>query len=92
MPAREQVGEPGDAERRRMGRHVPAVGDKRHRAEQVAADDLADHHRGGEDHHEPGSPLMTVMTFAQEGVTVLPGLDGMEVHGAALVGLARLSW
>jgi hypothetical protein len=66
-----------------MGRHVPAVGEKRHRAEQHAAGDLADHHRGGQRHHQPGAPLVARMRPPQEDVLVGPLVERMRVHGVS---------
>ena len=37
VAAGEQIGQRRDRQRRDMGRHVPAIGDQRHRAEQRAA-------------------------------------------------------
>ena len=85
VAAREAVGERRDRERAGMGRHVPAVGHHRHRAEDGAADDLRHHHGGGERDHEPGAPFVPVVLGAQEHVGVLPGLDRMGVHGETLL-------
>ena len=75
MLARETVGQRRDAERAGMRRHVPAVGDHRHRAEQRTADDLGHHGRGGQRHHKPGAELMPVVTGAKKDMAVLPRLD-----------------
>ncbi|GAA0006590.1 hypothetical protein BRDID11002_65960 [Bradyrhizobium diazoefficiens] len=80
VPAREAVGERGNAERGCVRAHVPAVGEQRHRAEQRAGDDLADHHDQRQDHHEPGAPLVLVVLLAQESVVMGPLLDGMGMH------------
>jgi hypothetical protein len=68
-----------------MGRHVPAVGHHRHRAEERAADDLRHHHRDGQRDHKPGAPFVAVVLGAEEHVRVLPGLDRMGVHGETLL-------
>ena len=80
MPAGEQIGEAGDRQRDHMGRHVPAVGDKRDRAEKPTADDFDEHHRRGQCHDPPGAPLVLVMAHAEEGVTVRPRGDGVRMH------------
>ncbi len=46
LPPRQQVGQPRNPERGRMGCHMPAVGQQRHRSGQPSGDDLADHHHG----------------------------------------------
>jgi hypothetical protein len=53
-----------------MGRHVPAVGQQRHRAEDRAAGDLGHHHGRGQADDHPGAPLVAVMRLAQEDVLV----------------------
>ena len=80
VPAREAIGERGDAQRAGMGRHVPAVGDHRHGAEQRAADDLRHHHDGGQRHHEPDAPLVPVVPGAEEQVGMLPGFHRLGMH------------
>ena len=57
VSARVEIGERGDAERRRVARHVPAVGEERHRVEGVPGDDLDDHHRRREGDDPPGLDL-----------------------------------
>src|SRR5205085_6747388 len=66
-----------------MGRHVPAIGEQRHRAEQDAGDDLADHHDRGEDDHEPGAALVAGVFGAEKDVVVGPLVEGMGMHGPA---------
>ena len=80
VPARETVGESSNAKRGRMRAHVPAVGKQRHRAEQRAGDDLADHHDQRQDDHEPGAPLVLVVLLAQKDVVMGPLLDRMGMH------------
>ena len=76
------ISECGDGERRGVRRHVPAVGEKRHRAEHDAADDLGDHHRGCQPDDEPGSPLIAGVPRAQKNVLVCPRIESAGVHGA----------
>ncbi len=66
MAAGEQISKPGDRQRRDMGRHVPAVGDERDRAEQRAADDLGHHHDRRQRDHAPGAPLMRAVMLRRE--------------------------
>ena len=65
LPTRKEIGQRGNAQRRGMGRHVPAVGEQRHRAEQRSRHDLADHHDRGQRDHEPGAALVAVVRGAQ---------------------------
>jgi hypothetical protein len=55
IPGRIAVRQSGDAERRGMGRHVPAVGHHRHRPVDRAAHDLGDHHHCRDDHYPLGT-------------------------------------
>src|SRR5262245_41815875 len=81
LAAGKEIGERGNAERRRMGCHVPAVGEQRHRAEQDAGDDLADHHDRGQRDHKPGAALIAGVLCAEKDVVVRPPVEGMGVHG-----------
>lgn len=80
MSSRKAIRERGNPQRRRMRSHVPAVGEQRHRAEQRARDDLADHHDQRQDDDEPGAPLVLVVLVAQKGVVMGPLFDGMGMH------------
>jgi hypothetical protein len=51
VAAGEGVGPGRDAERKRVGAHVPAVGEQRHRTEQSAGGDFDHHHGEREPHH-----------------------------------------
>ena len=53
-----------------MRAHVQPVGDQGDRAEQSAADNLGDHHRGAEPDHGPRFALALFMPFAEEHVAV----------------------
>ena len=77
LASREQIGQRGDAERRGMGRHVPAVGQQRHRSEQRSRHDLADHHDRGQRHHEPGAALVARMFGTEEDMIVGPLIERM---------------
>src|SRR3546814_19945264 len=52
MPACEAIGECCGTECARVGRHVHAVGEQRHRSGEPARDSLHDHHPGGSTDHE----------------------------------------
>src|SRR5262249_3666812 len=84
MAPREHVGGAGNSECCRVGAHVPAVGEQRHRAEDRARRDLGDHHDDGERYHEPGAALVARMLLAEEDVTMGPMIEGMGVHQRAL--------
>ena len=83
VAAREAVGEGSDRQRPGMGRHVPAVGQKRHRAEERAAGDLGHHHGGGQADHQPGAPFIALVRAAQEDVLVLPIVERVAVHAGS---------
>ena len=80
VPAGEIVGDGGDGKRRHMGRHVQAVGDQRHGAEQRAAADLGDHHHDGEENHRPGPAFMQRVLGTQKVVGVLPLCERLDLH------------
>jgi hypothetical protein len=61
-----------------VGGHVEAVGQQRHRAEDGACDDLADHHDCGQCHHPQGATRIIVVGGAQKIVVV--GVE-MRVSG-----------
>src|SRR5215472_3856194 len=82
LPAREQIGRTGNAERRGMRAHVPAVGKQRHRAEEGAGDDLAGHHDKRQRDHEPGAALVPRVLLAEEDVIMRVPIEGMGVHRA----------
>jgi len=68
----------------------PAVGEQRHRSEQRSGHDLADHHDGGQDDHEPGAALLAGMLWTEEYVIVSPLIERMWVH--RLVSGACVRW
>ena len=80
MKTGEAIGQGGDTERRRVGRHVPAVGGEGHRAEDRPAHDLCHHHRQGQADDEDGPALVAGMRCPEEIVAVPPGLDAVAVH------------
>jgi hypothetical protein len=75
MPTRECIGDRGNPERRGVGRHVPAIGQQRHRSEKRARDDLADHHCRSQRHHEPGTALVPIVLRTEKYVIVRPLVD-----------------
>ena len=82
MAAREAIGEGCDGQRPGMGRHVPAVGQQGHRAEDRAARDLDHHHGGGETDYQPRAPFVAIVRGAQEDVVVTPVVERVAVHDA----------
>jgi hypothetical protein len=68
----EQISHSRDPERRRVRRHVPAVGQQRHRTGQPARHDLAHHHCGCQRHHEPGAAFVVRVLRTKEHVVVGP--------------------
>ncbi len=72
MLAREQIGDGGDPQRGRMGGHVPAIGQQRHRSEKRSCRDLADHHDHGQRDHEPSAALVTGVLRTEKHVIVGP--------------------
>jgi len=91
MVTRQRIGEGGDQQRARMGRHVEAVSDERHRAEKATTDDLAHHHGGGEADHHPGLALVLRVLGAEEDVAMLPALERLLMHDPALLSLRGIS-
>ena len=71
-----KISQRGDQHRRRMGRHMPAVGNQRHRAEADAGYDFHHHHDRGERNHQPGAAFVAFMVFAQEDVVMRAGKPG----------------
>lgn len=86
-PARELIGERGKPKRSRMGRHVYAVGEERHRAEPEASCDLHPHGGSGQRHHEPQASFVARMIATQEAMVLAPGIerDGMHAIDAPLI-------
>ena len=58
-------------------------------AHQGAADNLGDHHRGGQRNDAHRAPLMPVVAPSEENVLVLPALNGAGVHTASLLPAGR---
>jgi hypothetical protein len=79
VPPGVRVREHCDPERRRVGAHVPAVGEQGHRAEDAPGKDLGRHHRERDPDHPPGPPL-PCLRVAAEPVGVRPGAQILEVH------------
>src|SRR5215470_9535013 len=74
------IGERRDQQRAGVGGHVQAVGDQSDRAEPDAADDLSDHHGGGDADDDPGLALVVLMSIAEEVVLVSQIVD--RAHGS----------
>ncbi|MCY1237621.1 hypothetical protein D9M72_503260 [compost metagenome] len=70
MLARIEIGKRGDQHRGRMGRHVPTIGNERHRPEDLPGHDLDHHHRCGDRDDDPGPPLVALVIAAKEDVIV----------------------
>jgi hypothetical protein len=68
-----------------MRAHVPAVGQKGHRAENRSAGDLDYHHEKGEHDHAAGGAL-AVAALEVKAVLVPPAVKRVTVH------YARTSW
>ena len=74
------IGQRCDAESHGVGRHMPAVGQERHRTEHAAADDLGDHHPQRQPDHEPGAAFVTRVMRAEEVVIVGPVIQRVRMH------------
>ena len=70
MSARVEIGERRDQHGADMGRHMPAIGEQRHRAVNRARADLDHHHDGGQRDDEPDTALIALMIGAQKNVAV----------------------
>ena len=81
LPSRKQVGQGGDPERGSMGRHVPTIGQQRHRSGEPSHQDFTDHHDRSQPDHEPGPAFVLMMAGTQKHVIVRPLVDRMGVHG-----------
>ncbi len=85
MTLRIGIGDRGDAERARMGRHVKAVGEQRHRVEDETGGDFRHHHHGGEGDHPQRAARILVVPFAKENMAVRQCLDfAVERHDRSL--------
>ena len=83
MAARQPIGAGRETQRADMRRHVDAVGQQRHRAEQDAGRDL-DHHEQRRDRgRETRAPLGLTMAMAQKDMAVRPGVVIVGVVGHA---------
>src|SRR3546814_1495136 len=78
MPACEAIGECCGTECARVGRHVHAVGEQRHRSGEPARDYLHDHHPGGERNHPARAALVRIVRS--------------EEHTSELQSLMRISY
>jgi hypothetical protein len=82
--ARVLIGESGNGKRRSVRRHMPAIGEERHRAEHDAADDFGDHHGCGQPYDQPGAPFVAGMTGAEEDVLMGPRVERARMHRLSL--------
>jgi hypothetical protein len=64
-----------------MGRHVPTIGQQRHRSGEPSYRDFTDHHDRGQPDHEPDTAFVLMMAGTQKDVIVRPLVDRMGVHG-----------
>ena len=62
------IGESGDRECGGMGRHMPAVGKKGHRAEHYATNDLLDHHGARHADNQPAAPFVSGVANREKNV------------------------
>ena len=83
MLPREHIGQRRNAECCGMGRHVPAIGQQRHRSEDRAGGDLSHHHDDGQHDHEPGPALIMGVLRPEEHVVVSPLVEGVRMHRSA---------
>src|SRR5581483_12219845 len=85
MAPRQPIGPGRQAQCSYMGRHMGAVGQKRHGVVGKAADDL-DHHEQGRDDGGPfGARLSAGMTAAQKDMVARPDAMGMGIGGVIMV-------
>jgi len=80
VAAGQEISQARNGQRRDMGAHMPAVGNQRDRAEQRAARDLGDHHKGSERDDAPGPALMRGVIRAEKGVIMRPLIDGVRMR------------
>ncbi len=83
------VSERRQADRHRVRTHVPAVGEQRHRVEPRTGDDLHQHHRRGNPHHQARAPLCRIIAVVEDmhvnvfckAAGVGGGIGGTHRHG-----------
>ena len=80
MAAAVDVGKDRQSERDRVGGHVQAVGEQRHRTEREPGHDLDHHGRGGQKGDDQGAQLPRSPPIQTERVAVLPGREIRLVH------------
>ena len=66
VPSCEGIGSRRHSERPRMGRHVKAVGEQRHRSKDGPCDDLANHHYRAKRNHPQSAARIVVMCASEE--------------------------
>ena len=82
------IGKDRKAERASVGRHMPAIGQKRHRVEPYTGGNLQHHHDEGEQDNGHCPSFIGLTGFGiQKSVVVSPRIELMNVHGH-LPGLA----
>lgn len=64
--ASEEIAEGREPQGRRMTRHMPAIGKKRHRPKEISRDDFHDHHRRGEPDYDARVSLVGVLGGAEK--------------------------
>ena len=74
------IGKDGQAEGGRMGGHVKAVREQRHRSEAEAGHDLDHHGHGGQKGDDQGAPFSRLRPIKAERVVVLPGREFRLMH------------
>ena len=71
MPAGEPISASGDGKRGHVRRHMPAIGQQRHRTELQTGKDFDDHHCRRQ-HEHPTRSAFTVRRIALENVAMFP--------------------
>jgi hypothetical protein len=58
-----------------MGRHVPAIGQQRHRSGEPSHRDFTNHHDGGQPDHKPDPAFVLMMAGTKKDVIMRPLVD-----------------
>ena len=78
------IGQRRHPERKRVGRHVPAVGGQRHRAGNRPDPDFGNHHHRRQADDPANARLVARMRVAEEVMAVRGGLVGNAIHHASI--------